>query len=132
MFSQQKIPYVFRIITVFCVGIFFLEILFLRFLPEFDNMGLASISFIQQPVAPVKKTSDQRRKTGPEIRKYFRLTYVTQYFHSLSQLLDVPRTLLSLIFLITTLFLFRTFLFLFSFFDSRRIISFYYVFVASN
>ena len=132
MLFQQKITYVFRIIIIFCLGIFFLEILFLRFVPEFENKTFASSNFIEQPVTPTKKTSDQRRKTGPEIRKYFRLTYTSQYFQSLNQLLDVPTTLPAVIFLVAAFIFGRNFLTLSYLFDSRRVISFYYVFVVSN
>lgn len=132
MLSQQKITYFFRIIIIVCVGIFFLEILFLRFVPEFENKTLASSSFIEQPVAPTKKSSDQRRKTAPEIRKYFRLTYASQFFYSLNHLLDVPHTLPAVIFLVAAFIFGRASLTLSYLFDSRRVISFYYVFVVSN
>lgn len=131
MLSQQKVTYAFRIITIFCVGIFFLEILFLKLLPEFENQSTVSSSFTRQTSVPTKKTSDQRRKTGPEIRKYFRLTYISQYFHSIIQLLvganSFPRFDFGIVVLVFSVLL--PFLF---FYDSRRVIGFYYIFVASN
>ena len=83
MFLNKNISSIFHYTIVVCLGIFILEILCLKYLPEFETLLYKGESSSIMNHSPLKKsqTSDQRRKTAPEIRKYLRMIFSFQYIH---------------------------------------------------